>query len=250
MALFGAIAAAWRERFGIDLEQLRLPTALSGTELRTIGAAALGERQPFNLAGVLFNRALMERRVPGRRPEAVLAYAEPAYRIAVETRRVLQAENLIDLDLKRTAWRARLLMVECLAELAPGLEGALVAAVAAGSPGALADWADAPDAAVIELVAGYFAGAVAADRFDDARRVEGWVANAEAVVTALQGRPELLLRTLFMRGVQRLMAHRDPAGALLAFERLAREARSLAAADYIGIAEEHMKLAAEQVGAP
>ena len=35
----------------------------------------------------------------------------------------------------------------------------------------------------------------------------------------------MLLRTLFMRGVQRLMAHRDPAGALLAFERLAREAR-------------------------
>ena len=98
-----------------------------------------------------------------------------------------------------------------------------------------------------ELAAGYFAESVAADRFDDARRVELWVADADAVVGALAGRPALLLQTLFMRGVQRLMAHRDPAGALLAFERLAREARRLKAADYVGIAEEHMAMAAEQL---
>ena len=247
LALFGKIAAAWRERFGIDLERPDLPAALSEAELGTIGAVALGARQPFNLAGVLLDRALIEWGQPGRSAGSVLGYAEPAYRIAVETRRVLQAENLIDLALKRTAWRARLLMVECLAELAPGLAGELVAGVAAGSPGRAADWADAPQAAVIELVAGYFTEAVAADRFDDARRVEAWVANAEAVVDALKERPDLLLRTLFMRGVQRLMAHRDPAGALVAFERLAREARRLAAADYVAIAEEHMDLASRQL---
>ena len=122
------------------------------------------------------------------------------------------------------------------------------ARMAAGSPGALADWADAPDGAVIEMVAEFFAAAVAADRFDDARRVEGWVADADSVGEALRERPELLLRTLFMRGVQRLMGHGDAAGALVAFERLAREARRLAAASYVAIAEEHMALAAGQLG--
>ena len=76
-----------------------------------------------------------------------MGFAEPAYRIAVETRRVLQAENLIDLDLKRTAWRARLLMVECSGRaLAPGLEGELGGRGGGGVAGTqLADWADAPD---------------------------------------------------------------------------------------------------------
>lgn len=245
-ALFGAIAAAWRARFGIDLETLDMPAALSEAEIRTVGAAGLGERRPFNLAGVLLNRAVLAERA-GDAADA-LRYAGAAHRVAVETRRVLQLENLIDLDLKRVAWRARLLMVACVGSLGPGLAGTLAAGVAAGSPGALADWEDAPEDAVIELVAELFVAAVAADRFDEARRVEGWLADAEAVIAALRARPDLLLRTLFMRGVQRLMGHRDPAGALLAFERLTGEARRLGAMDYADIGSEHMALAAARLG--
>lgn len=129
------------------------------------------------------------------------------------------------------------------------MEGELVAAVAARSPGRAADWADAPEDAVIQMAAHYFSRAVAADRFDDARRVEEFLADEDAVVTALAGRRDLMLRTLFMRGVHRLQGHQDPAGALLAFERLAREARMLGASDYEGIAAEHMGIAASRLGA-
>ncbi|MDT7950305.1 MAG: class I SAM-dependent methyltransferase [Acetobacteraceae bacterium] len=239
LALFEAIGAAWRERFGFDLE--RLPDPLSEAEVRTIGARALGQRQPFNLASVLLQRALNEPLGP-----AALGYAEAACRVAVETGRVLQAENLVDLDLKQTAWRAQHRAAACLAAMAPGLGGALVQAVAAGSPEG-ADWADAPEAAVLELVAGFFAGAVAADQFGEARRVEAWVEDADRLVAALEGQTGLLLQTLFMRGVQRLVGHGDAAGALLAFERLAQEARRLGAADYGAIAEEHMALAAARL---
>ena len=245
-ALFGAIAVAWRERFGMDLERPEVPAALSEMEIRTVGAAALGERRPFNLAGVLLNRAVLAERAGDA--AAALRFAGVAHRVAVETRRVLQLENLIDLDLKRTAWRARLLMAACVGALAPGIAETVAAGVAAGSPGALADWDDAPGEAVMEMVAQVFVAAVSADRFDEARRVEGWLADADAVVTALDARPDLLLRTLFMRGVQRLTGHRDPVGALLAFERLAGEARRFDAQDYVEIAREHMALAAAGLG--
>ena len=231
------MAAAWRERFGFDLATLRLPPALTEAEIATIGAAALGRRQPFNLATVLFARAQMAA------PDDLLRWAGAAYRVAVETRRVLQAENMVDLDLKRTAWRARLLMLRSLAALAPALEGTLLQAGAAASPGRQADWDDAPGAAVIAAVAPFFVAAVAADRFDEARRVEPWVMDADAVVAALAGDRALLLRTLFMRGVSLLIGHREPAGALAAFERLAAEAQRLGARDYQAIAAEHIALA-------
>ena len=247
--LFARIAAAWRPTFGIDLARLKLPT------LRETRAAALAATQPLNLAGVLLNRALIEQRTPGHTPEAVLAWARPAYAHAVQTRRVLQAENMIDLDLKRTAWRARLLAADCLAALAPELEGELLQGIAAASPGAAADWADPPPDALVARLAAYFATAVGEDRFDDARRVEAALADPDAVVRALASRPDLLLRTLFTRGVQRLLAHQDPAGALRAFERLAAEARNLqdrpgseaAARDFLRLAHEHMELAATRL---
>ena len=93
--------------------------------------ADLAASQPLNLAAVLFNRAVLEQRTPGRTPEAILGFARPAYLFAVQTRRVLQAEDMIDLELKRIAWRARLLIVDALAELAPEVEGELLFALAA-----------------------------------------------------------------------------------------------------------------------
>jgi len=244
-ALFGEIAAAWRAR-GIDLEVPMLPAAMSEAEIRTVGAAGLGERRPFNLAGVLLHRATLADRAGDA--ATALRFAGAAHRIAVETRRVLQLENLVDLDLKRTAWQARLLTARCVGALAPGLAGTVVAGIAAGSPGVLADWDDPPARAVIETVAELFVDAVAADRFDEARRVEEWLADADAVIGALAGRPELLLRTLFLRGVQRLEGHRDPAGARRAFERLADEARRLEATDYKEMAREHTALAMTRSG--
>lgn len=244
-ALFGEIAAAWRAR-GIDVETLVLPAALTEAEIRTVGAAGLGEQRPFNLAGVLLHRATLADRAEDA--AAALGFAAAAHRIAVETRRVLQLENLIDLDLKRTAWRARLLMAEYVGALAPGLAATVAAGIARGSPGELADWDDPPAGAVIEMVAEVFVAAVAADRFDEARRVEEWVADADAVIAALAGRPELLLPTLFMRGMQRLEGYQDPAGALRAFERLAGEAQRLGATDYMEMAREHMRLAMTRSG--
>ncbi|MGI4809570.1 MAG: class I SAM-dependent methyltransferase [Janthinobacterium lividum] len=244
-ALFGEIAAAW-QALGIDVETLVLPAALTEAEIRTVGAAGLGEQRPFNLAGVLLHRATLADRAGDA--AVALRFAAAAHRIAVETRRVLQLENLIDLDLKRTAWRARLLMAECVGALAPGLAATVTAGIARESPGELADWDDPPAGAVIEMVAEVFVAAVAADRFDEARRVEEWVADADAVIGALAGRPELLLPTLFMRGKQRLEGHQDPAGALRAFERLAGEAQRLGATDYMEMAREHMRLAMTRLG--
>ena len=245
-ALIGEIAAAWRERFGFDLAGFEVPAALSEAEIRTVGAAGMGALQPFTLAGVLAHRAELAH----RRGDAMAAVrdAGAAHRIAVETRRVLQSENLIDLELKQIAWRSRVMLAMGVSALAPGLSATLAAGIAAGSPGASADWEDAPEAAVIEMVAGVFVEAVAAERFDDARRVERWLADTDRVVEALSGRPALLLRTLLMRGVQRLDGHDDPAGAQDAFERLAREARRLESAEYLDLAREHRAVAASRSG--
>ncbi len=234
-ALFAAVDAAWQAAFGWALEPATVPPALTEAEIGTIGAAALGRRQPFNLAGVLLARAEVEARRPGREAATVLAWAEPARRVAIETRRVLQAENLVDLDLARTAWRARLLALSCLAEMAPTLAGTVLATADAGSA-----WDRAPTSAVIELVAPFFVAAVAADRFEAARGVAGWLADAAAVLEALAGDRPLLLRTLFMRGVPLLVGDGDAAGAVAAFERLGVEARRLGAADYVALAAAHV----------
>ena len=223
-----------------NLAAASVPAPLDEAQIATIGAASLGRRQPFNLAGVLLDRAEMPQAA-----DDVERWARLAHRVAVETRRVLQAENLVDLDLKRTAWRARLLLLESLAVRVPELAGTLMAAAGTGAP---ADWDAAPDAAVIATVAPFFVAAVAADRFAEARRVERWLTEADRVVAALAGDDGLLLRTLFMRGVLALVADGNPARASAAFEVLAAEARRLHSPDYAAIAAEHLALTRRQVG--
>ncbi len=251
-ALFGRIAASWRERFGIDLARLRLPEVLTEAKLATTSAAMLAAGQPLNLAGVLLGRALLEARTPGRTPEAVLAWARPAMLHAVQTRRVLQAENMIDLDLKATSWRARLLIADCLAELAPELEGEILRGLVEPSPGALGDRLDPPPPALLRRIAPWFVACVAADRFDDAHRVEPALRDLDTLCAALDD-PATRLRTLFALGVQRLLRGCDPAGALEAFERLETEARLLLpthpalAREFIPMATEHVRLAAHRL---
>ena len=258
-SLFARIAQAWREQFGIDLARLRLPDLLPETALSArdpaATAASLAARQPLNLAGVLLNRALTEHRTPGRTPESVLAYARPAYLHAVQTRRILQTENMIDLDLKHTASRARALIIDCLAELAPEVEGELLLGLAEPSPGELHDRIGAEPAALVSRIAPYFASCVAANRFDEARRVEKWMQDLGLLCRSLATEPQILFRTLFTVGVQRLIAARDPDGALEAFERLEAEARArlrqpgqeALARDFLLVAQEHLHLAAARL---
>ena len=249
-ALFARITDAWRDRFGIDLARLRLPALLTEAVRRQTTAAALAALQPLNLAGVLLNRARLEWRTPGRTPEQVLAFARPAMLHALQTGRILQAANMIDHDLRETAIRARMLIVDCLAELAPEVETELLRGLAEPSPGALGEWLDpAPDALTARL-APAFAQAVGEDRFDAAARLEPWLRDLDHLAASLAGQPELLLRALFTVGVHRLNAADDPAGALDAFERMAREARRRAgtgrpspAQDFLRVAKEHMALA-------
>lgn len=131
-ALFAQVAAAWNTTYAIDLPRLRLPGTFPEPEIaaaeKSLDAAKalmwrLGARHPINLATILFSRALTESRRPGRLPEEVLRWARPAYVHAVHTTRVLAAGTMIDLDLRQTARRARLMMVDALVELAPEMEG-------------------------------------------------------------------------------------------------------------------------------
>ena len=253
LALFARIAAVWRARFAIDLARLRLPELLDEAALASATPALLASGQPLNLAPVLLSRALLEQRTPGHTPESVLAYARPAHLHAVQTGRVLQRANMIDLDLRRTAWQARLLIADCLAALAPELEGDVLRGVAEPGSGALAEWTDPPEDALVARIAPAFSARVQADRFDEARSLEPWVRDGDRLRRALADRPEELLRALFALGVQRLIGERDPAAALDAFERMAAEARStidrdpVVGREFLRLAQEHVQLAAARI---
>ncbi len=251
-ALFARIAAAWREKFGIDLARLRLPKLLDEAAFAATKPADLSATQPLNLATVLFNRAVLEQRTPGRTPEAILGFARPAYLVAVQTRRVLQAEDMIDLELKRIAWRARQLIIDSLAELAPEVEGELLFALAEDSPGALHDRIDLPPDALTARIAGFFVPCVGASRFDEASRVEPWMRDLDAVCSVLAGDKERLFRALFTVGVQRLVHDHALGPALQAFERLELETRLLlddpaegdVARQFFRVAQKHVQLVA------
>lgn len=255
-ALFGRIAEAWRERFGIDLARLRLPRLVTEAERRTMTAAALAASQPLNLAGVLLNRARLEWRTAGRTPERVLEFARPAYLHALQTGRILQAANMIDHDLRQTAVGARMLILDCLAELAPEVEGELLRGLAAPSPGALGEWLDAAPEALAARIAPPFIEAVTAERYDAAARLEPWLDEPDLLERALEHQPDVLLRALFAIGRRRL-ASGDPAGALEAFERMATQARrridhvgrDSPARDFLRVAKEHMALATQRIAA-
>ncbi|GAC1348038.1 MAG: hypothetical protein NVSMB18_34960 [Acetobacteraceae bacterium] len=258
-ALFARIAPAWRDRYGIDIARHRWPDLLPETAFVARDDVTRPDRlaatQPLNLATILFARAVLEDRTPGRTPEAVLAYARPAYRFAVQTRRVLQAEDMIDLDLKRTAWRARQLTLDSLIELAPELEGELLRAWADPSPGALHDRIDPPGDAITARITPWFTRAVHADRFDDASRLEPWMRDLDLLCTTSADDPERLFRALFTVGVLRLVHQNAPGPALDAFERMEREARLLlanpaheaGARHFLAVAEEHVRLAAARL---
>ena len=252
-ALFARIAEAWRSSFDIDLARLRLPPLLAEADRRTTPAADLAATQPLNLPGVLLNRARLAARTPGRTPDQILAFARPAYRHALQTGRILQAANMIDHDLRQTAIDARMLVLDALAELAPELEPELLQALAEPSPGASAEWLDPTQAALVARLAPAFAAAVAADRPDDAARLEPWLHDLDRLTASLADRPELLFRTLFTLGRHRL--DQDPAAALQTFHRMAAEARRRIdrpgrpspAQDFLRLAKEHIALAQQRL---
>ena len=210
--LFARVAAAWEAEYGIDLVRLRLPAPTGeheqGEALRNGTAKelmwALGARQPINLATVLFCRALMEARRPGRLPEEVLRWARPAYVHAVNTMRVLAGGTMIDLDLRSTARRARALMLQMLAELAPELEPELLLA-GPGAVGPLRDLVAPPGEAMVVQVAPCFTRLVQANRFGEAQALEPWLRDLDVVARALGGAPGVLFYALFKLGLLRLV---------------------------------------------
>ena len=234
--LFARIAAAWDQRFGIDLLRLRLPEvspeqAIVDAERAGTGKAfmrPLGARQPLNLATVLFCRAVLETRRAGRLPEEVLHWARPAYVHAVHTARVLMAGTMIDLDLRMTAWRARMTVVDCLAELAPEMEGELLLGVAQESPGGLRERIDLPPEMLAARIAPYLTRMVQANRFDEALRVEPWVRDLDLLVRATRHDPVGMFYALFTLGVLRLVGQGRTEDAARVFERLAAEAEARA----------------------
>lgn len=232
-ALFARIAEAWSARFGIDLLRLRhLPEPLPEQEFIDAASPGTGKefmwragtRHPINLATVLFCRAQLEARRPGCLPEDVLRWARPAYAFAVHTARVLMAGTIIDLDLRLTAWRARIMIVDQLAALAPELEGELLLGLASPSPGGLHARIDLPPEMLAARIAPWFTRMVQANRFDEARRLEPWVRDLDLLVAATRHEPATMFYALFTLGVLRLVAERRSDDAARVFARLAAEA--------------------------
>jgi SAM-dependent methyltransferase len=228
-ALFARIAAAWLERFGIDLVRMRLPPILPERAYVNAGKEfmwQIGPKQPINLAVVLFGRAILENRRAGRLPEEVLRWARPAYRHAVETARVLMTGTMIDLDLRATAWRARMLIADCLIELAPEMEGEILAGLAAPSPGALQERIGLPADLLIPRLAPWFTRMVQTDRFDEAARVAPWLSDIDEVARVLADDPFTLFYALFNLGVLRMVHEGRAQVAATIFSRLAHEAET------------------------
>ena len=227
LALFARISDTWRTRFGLDLARVRLPEPLHEREIAAGGTALLDRiraGQPLNLGGVLYSRALLERRMPGHRPDRVLDYARAALTAAEQTGRVLRACNLIDYDLHHTSWRSRMMVVDCLAELAPELEGHLLAGLAAPSYGALADRVDPPAGVVMARLAPWFSAKVHATEYDAAMLLEPWLRDLAALCDATRGDQMVRYHLLFTVGVLRLNHLRDLPGALAAFRCMMAEA--------------------------
>ena len=253
LALWARATAAWTERFGFDLARHRLPPPLTERDFGVPGPALIERlcaRQPLNLAGMLYNRALLERRIPGRTPEQVLAYARPAYTQAVQTCRALQEYGLIDYDLTVTAWRARGVIVESLVELAPEQEAVLLAGLAAPAPGVLGPRIDMPANEVLLRISDCFARKVHAVEYDEAMRLEPYCRDLDLVCSVLHGKPTEMFHMLFCIGVLRLNRLQDYAGSLAAFQRMAAEAeaalqdpaRAAVAAGFLPVAQQHVQL--------
>ncbi len=259
LALWARAVAAWKDRFGFDLARHRLPPVLTERDFGVPGPALL-ERlcaaQPLNLAGMLYHRALLERRMPGATPEQVLAYARPAYVMAVQTCRAAQEYGLIDYDLTVTAWRSRGLIVECLVQLAPEQEAVLLAGLAAPAPGALGPRIDMPANEILSRISDCFTRMVHAVQYDEAMRLEPYCRDLDMVCAVLWGRPADMLHMLFCIGVLRLNRLGDHAGALAAFERMAAEsqtpdpARAAAASPFLPIAQQHVAMVQSSRPAP
>ena len=231
LALWDRIAAAWRAR-GIDLARRRLPPPVAELQFGQdpqVLVLAQAATQPFNLGGVLYSRAVLERRIPGSIPEGVLGYARPAFRIAVEARRALEAWGLIDLDLHHSAWQARLLMLDCLVELAPELEVELLAALAAPSAPGLAQRIDIPLDRLLPRMVRPFMELMETGRFAEALRLEPFLRDLDAVCDVPYRDPPALLLMLFQIGVLRLNHRHDRPAARAAFAHMADHAAGWAA---------------------
>jgi len=260
LKLWDRIVQAWRAQYGIDLARRRLPPPVAEAQFGGDSMTLLlsqAATQPFNLGGVLYGRAVLERRIPGHTPESVLAYARPAFRVAVEARRVLEDCDLIDLDLHHSAWQARLLMLDCLAELAPELEVELLAALAAPSAPGLAGRIDIPPGRLVTRMARPFIALVGAGRYAEAARLEPFLRDLDAVCAARHPDPPALLLLLYQIGILRLNYRRDLPAARAAFVQMSEHAAGWAAQPawtaavrpLLDLATAHVALA-DRMGAP
>ncbi len=259
LAQWDRIAATWRAR-GIDLARRRLPPPVAELRFGQDPLALLvaqAATQPFNLGGVLYGRAVLERRMPGSIPEGVLAYARPAFRVAVEARRVLEECGLIDLDLHQSAWQARLLMLDCLVELAPEMEVEMLAALAAPSAPGLAGRIDIPRVRLLPRLVPPFMRLVGEGRYAEASRLEPFLRNLDAVCDVPYPDPPTLLLMLFQIGILRLNFRRDVPAARAAFAHMAEHAAgwapqpawTAAVRPLLDLATAHVALA-DRMGAP
>lgn len=231
-ALFARVAEAWREGFGIDLARLRLPGQYPEQVIAEAAVHAdaakrlmwrMGAEQPVNLATVLFCRAILEARRPGRLPEEVLRWARPAHVHAVQTARILMGATMVDLDLAQTAWRARLMIVDALTEAAPEMEIELLVGLATVRPANLSQLTNAPPGMLVARVAPCFTRLAQEQRLDEALCLEPWLRNLDVLAPALVGQPIMLFLVLFGLGSIYLAHLKRADSAANAFERLASE---------------------------
>ncbi len=260
LALFSRVTEVWRQRFGIDLARHQLPPPIPEAEFARPGPALLNrllERQPLNLGSVLYHRAVLESRMPGRLPEAVLRFARGAYSAGEQTTRALENFGLIDGDLKHATWQARIVCTNCLIELAPELEGPLLAALAAPSPGTLAGRIDPPVTRLIPRIAPFFSRHVHAGSYDEAMRFEALFSDRDTVTATLRHDPMEMFHALFCAAILRLNAMDQPALALEAFQHMADiatadlqdPARAALAGHFLAVAEEHLEIVRTRVAA-
>ena len=142
---------------------------------------------PYNHAAMLFVRAGLENRQPGRSPDAVLPWVRHAYASALALAARAQRFGLDPAPLFATARDARAALLMLLAEIAPEVEVDMAAAMAlpTGRP------EDAmrlpPPETRIRTLTPLLLRAVRAGRLWEARRLDHAFADAGAVAAALDG---------------------------------------------------------------
>nr|WP_246500812.1 class I SAM-dependent methyltransferase [Azospirillum rugosum] len=111
LEVYDELARVYEDRFGLDLlRPHRIPRGACDPAIRP-GRA---RRAPYNIANVLYTRAMLTRHLPAQDPLATLTLLRTAEALAVEIGGALQAGGLFDGDLENTAFLARCDAVDVL----------------------------------------------------------------------------------------------------------------------------------------